>query len=57
MPQEFIPHHSALYSREKMFQGIVAICNIAEKFKWEERLLSDVFNNWDMPNEPILSEN
>ncbi len=57
MPQEFVPHHSALYPREKMFQSIEAICNIAEKYNWEERLLSNVLSNWAMPNEPILSEN
>lgn len=57
MPREFMPHSDSRDYGETMFCGVIAILDIAEKYGWEERLLSNALGNWPMPNEPILSEN
>jgi hypothetical protein len=57
MPQEYIPRVEYIITGSKQFEAIMALFKLAEERNWPERIVSNVLKNWDMPNEPILSEN
>lgn len=57
MPREFIPRSEYVIPGQKMFSIIQIILDMADKWNWSEKTLANVLGNWEMPNEPILSEN